>query len=330
MKSKKPSLIDIPVLLIFFTRVEQTAEVFHEIKKARPSKLYLYQDGPRPDKPDDIERIAKCRELVLSIDWECEVFTKFQKKNYGCDPSEFNAIKWMFENEEYGIILEDDDVPSQSFFKFCKELLERYKNDTRINMICGMNNTGVSTHIDESYLFTQKGSIWGWATWKRVIDTWDGEYKWLENKKDVLRLKDAINDNALFRKFLKVARFHKLTGKPHYESINAASMYLNYRLNIVPKYNMITNIGLGLDATHNVKNVRLLPHLTRRLFYMKRYEIEFPLIHPKYIIIDKKFEKEMTPSKIKIIFARMEGIILRLIYGDFKSLIKGFKRKLFF
>jgi len=76
----KPYLIDIPVLLIFFTRVEQTAEVFHEIKKARLSKLYLYQDGPRPDRPDDIERIIKCRELVLSVDWECEVFKKFQKK----------------------------------------------------------------------------------------------------------------------------------------------------------------------------------------------------------------------------------------------------------
>lgn len=323
----KPSLIDIPVLLIFFTRVEQTTKVFEEIKKARPSKIYLYQDGPRIGRPDDVENINKCRLIVEDIDWDCKVYKKYQESNFGCDPSEYISQKWMFETEEYGIVLEDDDVPSQSFFLFCKVLLEKYKNDTRINMICGMNSTDVSEHIDESYLFTRLGSIWGWASWKRVIDTWDGEYKWLENEKYISKLKNAINDNSYFRIVLKNSRSHKLTGKAHYESINGVSMFLNNRLNIVPKYNMISNIGVGTETTHGVSDVKLLPRLARRLLYKKRYEIDFPLIHPKYITRDLKFEKKMTPSKCQVIFAFIEGILLRIIYGDFKSLRKGIKRR---
>lgn len=324
----KSYLIDVPVLLIFFTRIEQTAKVFEEIKKARPSKLYLYQDGPRPGRQDDEENILQCRLIVESIDWDCKVFKKYQERNFGCDPSEYIAQKWMFDTEEYGIVLEDDDVPSQSFFPFCKELLEKYINDTRINMICGMNNTDVSKHIKESYLFTQKGSIWGWASWKRVIDTWDGEYKWLEDEYNIDKLKNAINNDREFSHFIKNVKMHKSTGKAHYESINAASAYLNNRLNIVPKYNMISNIGIGAETTHGVSDLKFLPRLTRRLLHKKRYEIDFPLKHPEFITRDWKFESEMTPSKCQSSFAWIEGILLRFIYGDFKSLRKGLKRRL--
>ena len=107
----KKAKIDIAVLLIFFNRPEKTEKVFESIKKARPSKLYLYQDGAREGRDDDVINVNKCRNVVSQIDWECEVHTKFQEKNFGCDPSEFIAQKWMFETEEMGIILEDDDVP---------------------------------------------------------------------------------------------------------------------------------------------------------------------------------------------------------------------------
>lgn len=161
----KPAKIDVAVLFIFFTRTEKTAAVFEQIRKARPTRLYLYQDGPRVNRPDDVENIEACRKVVEDIDWECQVHRMYQDKNYGCDPSEFISQKWMFATETKGIILEDDDVPSQSFFPFCKELLDKYENDTRINIICGMNNLDRS-ETDKSYIFSEYGSIWGWATWK--------------------------------------------------------------------------------------------------------------------------------------------------------------------
>ena len=117
--------IDVAVLIIFFCRNEQLEKVFAEVKKARPSRLYLYQDGARANRPDDVEGIEKCRQIVSDeqIDWECEVHRFYQTENKGCDPSEYIAQKWMFETEEMGIILEDDDVPSQSFFPYSIKLM---------------------------------------------------------------------------------------------------------------------------------------------------------------------------------------------------------------
>lgn len=188
IKSEKKSKIDIAVLMIFFSRDKQFGQVFEQVALARPSILYLYQDGARAGRDDDVIGIEKCRKIADSIDWECEVHYWYQEENIGCDPSEYLSQKWMFSEQEMGIVLEDDDVPSQSFFPFCKELLERYKDDYRINIICGMNTYDIAKHTQDSYLFTKKGSIWGWASWRRVIDTWDGEYTWLndEDKKSII------------------------------------------------------------------------------------------------------------------------------------------------
>lgn len=311
----KKAKIDIAVLLIFFTRDQQLGKVFEQVKLARPARLYLYQDGARANRKDDAEGIKKCREIVAdeNIDWQCEVHRFYQEKNYGCDPSEYIAQKWMFQSEEYGIVLEDDDVPSQSFFPFCKELLEKYKDNERINIICGMNNTGVSEHIKESYLFTQKGSIWGWASWKRVVDTWDGEYRWTEDVEKRNTIKKNVKSYD-FDDWYQVVLQHKASGRAHYESILAASMFLYDRVNIVPKYNMISNIGVASESTHSVSDIRLLPKRTQKLMYMKTYEIEFPLVHPTNIVIDKTFEKKTTLGTLEGICMKIETLLRSLIY----------------
>lgn len=287
-----PPLNDVAVLFLFFARPEQTQVVFEQIRLARPSKLFLYQDGPRPNRPDDIENIAKCRAIVEKIDWECEVHRMYQEKNFGCDPSEYISQKWMFSIVDKGIILEDDDVPSQSFFPFCKELLDRYENDYRINIICGMNN--IDTYTDTcpySYFFTKTGSIWGWATWKRNIDLWDPNYKFLNNPyyAKLIWNNEGKNAQALFN----LIKEHKQSGKEHYESILGMHLRLWAQLNIVPTLNMITNIGIGADTTHSTSNIKLLPPATRKLFNKKRYEIQFPLKHPEYIVEDHEYERKM-------------------------------------
>ena len=287
-----PALNDVAVLFLFFARPEQTQAVFEQIRLARPSKLFLYQDGPRPNRPDDIENIAKCREIVEQIDWECEVHRMYQKQNFGCDPSEYISQKWMFSIVDKGIILEDDDVPSQSFFPFCKELLDRYENDYRINIICGMNN--IDTYTDScpySYFFTKSGSIWGWATWKRNIDLWDPNYKFLNNPyyTKLIWNNEGKGAQVLFDRIKE----HKNSRKEHYESILGVHQRLWGQLNIVPTLNMITNIGIGANTTHSTSNINLLPPATRKLFYKKRYELQFPLKHPEYIVEDHEYERKM-------------------------------------
>ena len=134
--------IDVAVLCIFFARPEQFEKSFEQVRKARPRVLLLWQDGPREGRADDVENIRKCREIAENIDWECEVHRNYHDKNMGCDPSTFYSHKWAFSIVDKCIILEDDLVASQSFFTFCKELLDKYENDERVDRICGTNLLG--------------------------------------------------------------------------------------------------------------------------------------------------------------------------------------------
>ena len=292
-KGTHKSEVDVAVLLLFFTRTEITKRTFEQIRKARPSRLYLYQDGARAGRQDDIDNIAQCRAAIESmIDWECEVHKCYQEKNYGCDPSEYISQKWMFETEEKGIVIEDDDVMSVSFFRFCKELLDRYENDTRFNMICGMNHLGVYEDCPYDYFFVRTGgAIWGWATWKRVIDQWDSQYEFLNDKYAVGNLYAEFGARDIDG-FLATCRRHLASGREHYESILGSFAKYNFGLNIIPARNMTCNIGVDAETTHSVADITRLPRAIRRVLYMKTYECELPLKHPKYIQADYAYWKK--------------------------------------
>lgn len=308
-----PALNDVAVLFIFFARPKQTQAVFEQIKTARPSKLFLYQDGARSGRQDDVENVAKCREIVEQIDWKCDVHRFYQTENKGCDPSEYISQKWMFSMVDKGIILEDDDVPSQSFFPFCKELLDRYEHDDRINMICGMNNVDtVADRCPYSYFFTRSGSIWGWATWKRNVDKWDSEYNFLNDSYTVglLRNLEGKCADPLFQRIKR----HKASGREHYESILGMHRMLSGQVNIVPAVNMITNIGIDQNTTHSVADINLLPPSVRCLLYKPRYELDFPLKHPKYIVVDKGYETEVKKSIHVSPFMRIIYKVKRILY----------------
>lgn len=286
--------VDVAVLLLFFTRTDITLRTFEQIRKARPSRLYLYQDGPRKGRQDDVDNIKECREAVESmIDWECEVHRNYQEKNFGCDPSEYISQKWMFETEDKGIIIEDDDVMSVSFFRFCKDLLDKYENDQRVNIICGMNHLGVYEDCPYDYLFVRDGgSIWGWATWKRVIDQWDPEYKFLNDSYAVKCMRDEYGKERT-DKFIATCKRHKAAGKEYYESLNGSMGKLFGNMNIVPAKNMTCNIGVSAETTHSVNALYKLPLKARRQLFMKTYEYEFPLKHPTYMQHDEGYWKKV-------------------------------------
>ncbi len=326
------SKIDVAVLILFFNRPKLLEKVFEQVKIARPSKLYLFQDGAREGRLDDVENVNKCREIVENIDWECEVHKNYQTKNNGCDPSEYLAQKWMFETEEMGIVLEDDDVPSQSFFPFCKELLEKYKDDERINIICGMNNCGISEHCKYDYLFSTSGSIWGWATWKRVIDEWTDYVDLLDDEYAVKQFSDEYKDRLSIKGVLNIYRKHNESRRAHYESILSSNALMQNRLNIVPKKNLINNIGNVGESTHGVADINLLPKGIRRIFNMKTHEYDFPLNHPKYVIEDREFLKKFNRLMAKghpfvALYRKMESVFYRVIRGDFSMFKRKFLRK---
>lgn len=325
------STIDVSVLLIFFNRPEPFSQVFEQVKKARPSRLFLYQDGPRNDK--DIPGIEACRKIVSEIDWECEVHTFFQEKNQGCDPSEYIAQKWAFSLTDKCIIIEDDDVPSLSFFTFCKELLDRYENDNRIWMISGFNHEEISKNINEDYFFTEFMSISGWATWRRVIDTWDGEYNFLNDSDKVNELRKIIKDKRQKSDLIEYCREHKATGRSHYETILWTSMLFNKGLAIMPTKNLINNIGISADSTHFSTPAYMLPKEHRKIFLMNRYELEFPLKHPSKI--EPNHHHKEAVYKILCwdhpwikIGRSFEELFINIRYGNYKNILRSIRKRI--
>ena len=328
---KHPANIDVAVLLLFFNRPGHLQEVFDEVKRARPSKLFLYQDGPRG--AHDLPGIEACRRVVSDIDWECEVYRNFQEKNQGCDPSEYLSQKWAFSIVDRCIVLEDDDVPSQSFFPFCKELLDRYADDERIWMISGFNTDEVTPDVADDYFFTQTCSIWGWASWRRVIDTWDGHYTFLDDEPTMRQLRALVHQRGQNADFLRACHDHRQSGKEYYESILWASMMLNNGLAIMPRHNLINNRGLTADSTHFTGSLATTPRAYRRIFTMNRHELQFPLRHPRHVIDHVAYKERLYRVNawghpwLKV-SRSVEELLLNLRYGNFRIIGQAMKRRL--
>ena len=328
---KQPAKIDVSVLILFFNRPDHLSQVFAEVRKARPARLFLYQDGPRGER--DMAGIEACRKVVEDIDWECEVHRKYQERNYGCDPSEYLSQKWAFSLTDRCSVLEDDGVPSQSFFPFCKEMLDRYEHDERVRMISGFNEDEVSPGVPDSYFFTSVFAIWGWASWRRVVDQWEGDYAFLDDDYNMRQLESLVGQRRYRSDFIKMCRQHRDSGKEYYESIFWASNLLHSGLAIMPTKNMINNLGLSADSTHFSGSIKTTPRAYRKIFTMKRHEITFPLRHPKYVIENVDYKERLYKTNawghpwIKVCRSA-EELWLNLRYGQFQNIWQSASRRM--
>lgn len=327
---KYSAKIDVAVLIIFFARPDTLQKVFDSVKEARPTTLLLWQDGPRKNRSDDIENIQRCRAIVENIDWECTVYRNYHTENMGCDPSTFLAQKWAFSIVDKCIIMEDDRVPVQSFYRYCKELLDRYENDERINHICGTNLLEYNEDCDSDYFFAQAGST-TWASWRRVANEWDEVYSYLSKPYPMQCLKNSI-PKALYDIIYKHAVAHKKEGKQYWETILGMGCLLHNRLAIIPQKNMIVDLGLTENSTHAVSNPNLLPKFTRKMFFMKAYEISFPLHHPEYIIKDNVYYNKILSNSgignpIKQLVYKIDYLLRCLRYGEIGRIAKSIKRR---
>ena len=287
-----PALIDVSVLILFFNRPDQLSKVFEQVRLARPARLFLYQDGPRGER--DLAGIEACRRVVEQVDWECEVHKMYQEKNYGCDPSEYLSQKWAFSHVDKCIVLEDDDVPDLSFFPFCKELLDRYENDQRITLISGFNHEEHTTDCgDDSYFFTSHFSIWGWASWRRVVDQWDEHYTFLDDPTELQMMQNLVRERGFRDDFLLTCLRHRELGKAYYETIFESCMRLSSGLAIMPRDNLVNNLGVTTDSTHFAGTTATLPRAYRRIFTMGRHPMQFPLHHPRHVIEHVAFRQRV-------------------------------------
>lgn len=319
--------LDCAVLCIFFARPEQFKRTFEQVKRAKPRTLLLWQDGPRKDRPDDMENIEACRKIAEDIDWVCEVHKNYHSENMGCDPSTHLSHKWAFSIVDKCIVLEDDLVASDSFFRFCKEMLDKYENDTRVGRICGTNLLG-EYDIPYDYFFAISGHSHGWASWKRVADTWETEYDFLDDRYTVLCMENNAFDKERQKKWTALCRSRKSAGVPYWEEIVGASSLCQSQLIIYPSKNLITNVGIDANSTHAPGDIKTLPKKVQSFFDIRNYELTFPLKSPPYVIADRVFAKKCA-EKYSLGFAdKIGGVINKVRYGSAGDIAKAVKKKM--
>ena len=301
-----------PVALIIFRRPELTARVFAEIRKARPEKLFIIADGPRPDNAEDEAACAAARAAVEHVDWDCEVHRDYAESNMGCRLRPPSGLSWVFEHVEEAIILEDDCVPSPSFFRYCEEMLERYREDLRVMHIAGCTYRDYDLEVDESYYFSRLIGAWGWATWRRAwelydldVERWDAlrNSTWLEG---VLEEDFAVSQWA--EQFDNVRQMGDAYTTWDYQW--AFACWVNSALAIVPQKNLITNVGTGDTATHTFVDCEVTN--------LPLKEMPFPMSHPPTVLQGRDMDQRMLqedralsirippslPTRIKRFFSR--------------------------
>lgn len=313
----RKALVDVPVVLYLWTRPEKLRKVFDVIREARPSKLFLISDGAVNGNKEGWKLISESRSLVEAVDWECEIHKLYFEENNGL----FRMFKIMsdfvFSKVDRYLFLEDDVVPSVSFFKYCEVLLDRYKDDLRINMISGMNHLEVYDKPKSDYFFARGvASIWGFAIWKRTYECFYS----FDFTRDSYIFNLLIENSKDFKGFGKLLNGYKcniffegdLAGPEIFLGISA---FLQNQLTIIPAKNMINNIGYG-EGGRNFNDKKLLTAKVASLFDMHTHELSFPLKHNDYVIEDQHY-RDLVLHKLgkgSVYADKFELIIRQLLY----------------
>jgi hypothetical protein len=265
-------MIQSPVVFLIFNRPEQTARIFATIRAARPARLLVVADGPRPGRAGEEELCKKTRSVVDGVDWPCDVLRNFSDANMGCGRRVSTGLDWAFAQVEEAIILEDDCLPDPSFFPYCAELLKRYRTDERVMMISGNNFQNGASRTPSSYYFSQLTHCWGWATWRRAWRHYDFSMSEWRQQRGTRWIK-AIAKSPVLELHWRECFDAVMAGKiDTWDYQWVYCMLARNGLSIVPDSNLVTNIGFGAAATHTLT-------VDQRYIVPSR-AMGFPLRHP--------------------------------------------------
>jgi hypothetical protein len=297
-----------PILFLVFNRPDTTKQVFEKIREAQPPKLYVAADGPREERVGEADKCEQVRHIATNVDWDCEVKTLFRDKNLGCKHAVSGAIDWFFDQEKMGIILEDDCVPNESFFRYCEELLHRYKDEEQVMTISG-NNFQPERRTENSYYFSKYMHCWGWASWRKAWEYFDlemEEWPHLKNKNFLSEQFSSKSAQDYWRNIFDRVHAGEIDS---WDYIWQYAIWKQKGLNILPEVNLVSNIGFGEGGTHTKSN-------NSGSANMKTEELVFPLKHPQKITVHEKAD-EFTQKKI------IPGSLLKRVYKKIKRLISN-------
>jgi hypothetical protein len=295
----------IPLLLLAWRRPHTLRQVIDALRPVAPKLIFVACDGPNPERPGEAEKVNATRQMIEhEIDWPCQIERLYSDTNQGCRLGVSSAISWFFEQVEEGIILEDDCVPHTDFFLYCANLLDRYRNDGRIWCLSGSNFQNGLWRGDGSYYFSQYNHCWGWATWRRCWQHYDGDLQqWpaLRNS----GLLDSIFDDPIERRYWSRIWQRLLDEcKPDSWAYRwTFSVLANGGLTALPNVNLVRNVGFGMDATNTSGREAIAPNLIGGLSMTK---------HPAFILRDAEADRYTFSNVLAGKWERFPLSLLRL------------------
>ncbi|PRY15775.1 hypothetical protein CLV24_102402 [Pontibacter ummariensis] len=323
MFEEKGSYFNTPILFLIFNRPETTKIVFDQIRAARPSRLYLAADGPRKEKKGERSICEETRRSVLdNIDWDCEVRTLLRNENLGCGVAPSTAITWFFENEEAGIILEDDCLPSLSFFRFAEYCLQKYWHNPQV-MHIGGNNFLDRKWGDSSYFYSAYNHIWGWATWRRAWELYNFNLQSFNNNEVRQALKQYFPRSIsrgwydLYVSLLKNKNIDQEYKWDFWDYQWTFCIWMNKGLCIYPNVNLVSNIGFGPSATHTFD-------VTHKFNNLPHHELE-SISSPRTFKRNKKADITSSENVFALKAKSHVSLKVKEIYGKFSAFWKGIK-----
>ena len=292
-------MFEVPILLLGFNRPDLTSKVIARLRQVRPKRLFVAVDGPRSNRPGEEALCVEVARIATTPDWPCTIETRISTTNQGCRRAVSSAINWFFENVDEGIILEDDCVPSDDFFRFCSEMLSVYRSDERVMSICGSQYVDGINLTPHSCYFSYFADLWGWATWRRAWVKYDSDMQgWPAFK--------ALGGiEAVTRGRLASARaFHNAFDQTFHERIDSwgyrwiFSVMAQSGLACYPTRNLITNVGFRSDATHTISiGDGDLPPMANRILQ----EIDFPIKPPPFVARSSKFDEMIETVRLMVV-----------------------------
>ncbi|MBS1788528.1 MAG: glycosyltransferase family 2 protein [Acidobacteria bacterium] len=292
MKKRLTLQVQTSIVFIIFNRPDTAAKVFAEIRRARPQKLFVIADAPRVSQKGEREKCLAARAIIEAVDWECEVFTNFAESNLGCQRRISSGLDWVFDQVEEAIVLEDDCVPHPSFFPFCEELLDRYREDRRVMHIAGTNYQFGRQRFPYSYYFSRYNHCTGWATWRSAWRHFDVEMKLWPEFRDRNLLKDLFDDaqaEAYWHRSFQMVYEKRIDSWAYCWTL---ACWIQNGLTILPNVNLICNIGFDANGSHT-KNRR------SRFANIPLEEMKFPLQHPPFVVRDDQADRFTQDNNFK-------------------------------
>lgn len=304
-----------PIAFFIFKRPDTTEKVFEAIRRVKPPTLLVVADGPRIERPGEAEKCAAARKIIDRVDWNCEVLKNYSENNLGCMRRVSSGLDWVFEKVDEAIILEDDCLPDTTFFRFCEQLLDRYQHDERIMTVCGVNFQFGRPVNEYSYYYSTYHDCWGWATWRRAWQYYDIDMKLWPKLRDSSFLKDKLLDSRA------ASYWGSNFQNAHDKKVDSwfyrwlFSCWVQNGLGIFPKTNLVSNIGVGAEATNTVNQDDDWIYSN-----MPTEPISFPLKHPPFMLPDRQADKftqetRFQPNLVRRIKKKINRKFKKLFFG---------------